>query len=244
MNKNLYILLFILLVLFIIYNLQKNEHYTTLTPQSNEALLNVASVYNTKQMTLDNLHVTNTLQSDNTNSNTLNVTTGTNLNKLDVSGNTQLNTLNVSDISTLTNLNVSKNINTNTLRANGNTTNNLGMITFNLSFETNGVVTDPSGNTYNAKDWTLFITGVSSCGGNGFIQLGVNSQNLWYVVPMAAGCDTNYPYNYQGTILAIPKGMFSIAWDSQMNQPGTALTSTNPSINTSNKLGIYMPTYN
>ena len=56
MKRNtIIVILLVILLVILVYTTTKNEH---LTPQSNEAIQSVASIYNKQQMTLDNLNVT------------------------------------------------------------------------------------------------------------------------------------------------------------------------------------------
>ena len=195
----LIIILIIVLIAIFLYN--KNENLDAITPAlSNEAIQNIASVYNTQNMQVTNLTATNLANiKDAKISNNFNVDGISTLNNINVSGTSILNNLNVSNTTRLNNLNVSGNI----------ITNNKGMVTWRQQIlwgrPQQVQAKDPSGNVYNSDEWFIYAAGWG-VQGIGNCQPYIDPTSKTWFIRMWA---TENQYSNYIDVLAIPKGYFS-----------------------------------
>ena len=203
--KNTNIILLILVIVALLFLYRKQENFT-MTEQSNEAVQNIASVYNNQ-----NLQVTNI-----TSTNQANLKDAKISNNLNVDGISTLNNLNVLSITSLNNLNVSNNLDVsgttrlNNLNVSGNIiTNNKGMVTWRQQIiwgrPQQVQAKDPSGNVYNVDEWFIYASGWG-VSGIGNCQPYIDPTSKTWFLRVWAIADPNANYI---DILAIPKEYFS-----------------------------------
>jgi hypothetical protein len=200
MKRNtIIVILLVILLVILVYTTTKNEH---LTPQSNEAIQSVASIYNKQQMTLDNLNVTQKITGNLTGNVTGNVTGNING---DLSG----NVTGTANLSTL-----SSDLSGNPINVNSSMVyeKSLRPIVFSVAIgSTTCPIVDLSGNTYSPDKYmckVLFSNNYNPTLGikNNKWWIGNTLWNNWQVCTLEFSPITNYNvlsmYNYDTTITA------------------------------------------
>lgn len=205
-------LLLILIILYIINRNKNGEYFSTAenscscTPNSNEAIQNIAEIYSNKNdvVNFNNMNVINNSNINNLDSNNAQINNIKIKNNLIVDGKTILNNLNVSNIYS-NNIDVSGNINTN----GSILINNKSMVTWRQQILWGRPqivnVIDPSGNLYNANEWFIYASGWN-INGIGICQPFIDpTSNNWFLRVWAI----NDPNDNYIDIIAIPTGYFS-----------------------------------
>jgi len=230
MNKQtvtISVIVIILLLLLLLYKKQENlTEGESITNLSNEAIQNIASVYadQTKTAYFNNLSVTNSLQTNSLQTNSLQ-TNG----NVDISGNINVtgNIINNETIQT-------PQVNTHILSNNDGTGQGLIDVKSTLHFNGTGLrrwtipmatkmaaggtgillITDPSGSTYSADKWVIWIAGINAQGAFMTVPY-VGTDNKWYMA-YAFPMPPTWP-NSSVDVLAIPISIFELVWNNTTN---------------------------
>jgi hypothetical protein len=186
MNIRHYVIILLLLAILFLYN--KQENLDTIPSLSNEAIQNIASVYNNQNMKVTNLKVTNNINTDGT---------------INASG-----AINASSL-TLNN----KKIRIFDMGGYKDKTNNItNYIWVNPNNGAVGIpIVDPSGITYSSTDWICLVVGLympkdgnTSTSGSFFARASIKD-GKWVIQFFEGGNDSDYLRSRSIiTILAIP----------------------------------------
>ena len=152
MYKRILIYILIIIFIYLLYKKQENN-VDSVVPLSNEAIQNIASVYNNQDMRVTNM-------------------TATGIIKGNFIGDISSNIIKTIDISSNT-------INTNNIIINNK---KFRMFSMRLGGRLGmKLIKDSSGNTYDRKDWILFSGGFHWSGLHIFTLVVNKKDNLWYI---------------------------------------------------------------
>ena len=162
MYKRILIYILIIIFIYLLYKKQENLESTQI-PLSNEAIQNIASVYNNQDMRVTNM-------------------TATGIIKGNFIGDISSNIIKTIDISS--NIIKTIDISSNTINTNDIIINNKKFRMFSMRLGgTDGwkLIKDSSGNTYDRKNWILFSGGFHWSDSYDFSLVVSKKDNLWYI---------------------------------------------------------------
>ena len=167
MYKRILIYILIIIFIYLLYKKQENLESTQI-PLSNEAIQNIASVYNNQDMRVTNMTATGIIKGNFIGDISSNI-----IKTIDISS----NTIKTNDISSNT-------INTNNIIINNK---KFRMFWYRVGGASGArLIKDISGNTYNANDWILNSGADIPCVAHWYLYIN-KEDNLWYLF-MAGGC--------------------------------------------------------